>query len=255
MTDQWPALVQTSGQQAGAFFPVRADGIIIGRDPQADIRLPSPVVGRHHARISREGVDLVVEDLRSLNGTFVNGVRVDGTAVLRPDDTLRVADIELLYVLPGAHPIRDSEPTTDSQTYGDVEGPVNTGNPVNQGGSQIVGSGSIYQGNVHQGDRIEVDGDEGLEELFSGRGPGRALMVIGLVVALAGFAVFANVVFSFATGFGTAEPDFTSPFDKEILGLNAVATGFALFVGGGLLTSIGQGMSRAARKRETGKNP
>ena len=47
--------------------------LTIGRAEQSDIPLADPGVSRNHARVVREGDDFIVEDLRSTNGTEVNG--------------------------------------------------------------------------------------------------------------------------------------------------------------------------------------
>lgn len=249
MTNQWPALVVTSGPQAGQCFTVRSDHASVGRGADADIRVESYNVSRQHLRVSRRGAELLVRDLGSSNGTYVNGTRLAGVGVLKPGDTLRVADVELQYVVLGAPTRAGAAPSSRSYDFGDVSGPVNTGDPVNHGGNQVVGSGSIHHGNVHHGDRYDVEAglDNGFQELFSGRGPGRVLMAIGLIVAIAGFGIWMSIIFSGMTSGGPTAP---SPFEKDILGLNAAVTGFAMFGAGGLLMAVGAGMSKAARQRE-----
>jgi hypothetical protein len=58
---------------AGRVFPLSQLETTIGRSEQSDIALADPGVSRNHARIIREGDDFIVEDLRSTNGTEVNG--------------------------------------------------------------------------------------------------------------------------------------------------------------------------------------
>ncbi|RPJ24185.1 MAG: FHA domain-containing protein, partial [Chloroflexi bacterium] len=62
----------------------------IGRDPANDVVLASPGVSRFHAQVERVGQRYRVEDLRSANGTFVNGERIDGSVWLKPEDTIRI---------------------------------------------------------------------------------------------------------------------------------------------------------------------
>ncbi len=64
--------------------------ITIGRDPSNDVALASPNVSRFHAQIQRVGQRYRVEDLRSSNGVFVNGERVEGSLWLKPDDSIRI---------------------------------------------------------------------------------------------------------------------------------------------------------------------
>ncbi|MEI6622853.1 MAG: FHA domain-containing protein [Actinomycetes bacterium] len=68
--------------------------IIIGRDPAATISLADPLISRHHCRVAWRGPDLVVQDLDSRNGTFVNGTLVT-EAILRPGDQLSVGNTDL----------------------------------------------------------------------------------------------------------------------------------------------------------------
>jgi ABC transport system ATP-binding/permease protein len=64
--------------------------IQLGRDPSNDVVLSSPGVSRFHAQLERVGQRYRVVDLRSSNGTFVNGERVDGAVWLKPNDSIRI---------------------------------------------------------------------------------------------------------------------------------------------------------------------
>ena len=68
---------------------IRLDGfpVVLGRDPDADVRLRDAKISRRHCEINRLDGELVVRDLGSTNGTFVNGIRID-RAVLSPGDRL-----------------------------------------------------------------------------------------------------------------------------------------------------------------------
>jgi hypothetical protein len=71
---QAPAsLVLVQGGQPIRTWPLTAGELSIGRAEQSDIPLADPGVSRNHARVVREGDDFIVEDLRSTNGTEVNG--------------------------------------------------------------------------------------------------------------------------------------------------------------------------------------
>jgi hypothetical protein len=97
----------------------------------------------------------------------------------------------------------------------------------------------------------KIEQQDPWDELFSGHGFGRALMAIGLIVALAGFGAWAYMIFS--TG-SSHDPNAT-PFDKHVLGLPLAVIGFAAFAAGGILAGIGSGMSRAARRRAEALTP
>lgn len=70
--------------------------IQIGRDPSNDVVLPSPNVSRFHAQIQKIGQRYRVEDLRSSNGTFVNGERIDGPFWLKPEDSISIGQYRFL---------------------------------------------------------------------------------------------------------------------------------------------------------------
>ena len=67
------SLVLVQGGQPIRSWPLAGSQLTIGRAEQSDIPLADPGVSRNHARVVREGDDFIVEDLRSTNGTEVNG--------------------------------------------------------------------------------------------------------------------------------------------------------------------------------------
>src|SRR5207244_4199000 len=69
---------------------------IVGRRRDCDLRIRSSEVSRRHCLLSFQDGVLHVEDLDSVNGTFVNGVRVSGRQVVRPGDRLDVGPIQFL---------------------------------------------------------------------------------------------------------------------------------------------------------------
>jgi ABC-type multidrug transport system ATPase subunit/pSer/pThr/pTyr-binding forkhead associated (FHA) protein len=66
----------------------------IGRDPGNLVALDHPQVSRFHARLDRRGSQLVLRDLHSTNGTFVNGARI-GERVLREGDRVQLGPYSL----------------------------------------------------------------------------------------------------------------------------------------------------------------
>jgi pSer/pThr/pTyr-binding forkhead associated (FHA) protein len=76
-------------QPGGLYLDLNKAEVVLGRHSQADVRLPLPDVSRRHCRLFwADGVWRVC-DLHSLNGTLVNGQRVEETS-LHPGDTLRI---------------------------------------------------------------------------------------------------------------------------------------------------------------------
>jgi hypothetical protein len=83
-----PAVVVTSGPEAGRRLELGVE-IAIGRQ-DGDLVLEDPEVSRRHAVLRRSGESVVVEDLESTNGTFVNGERIHGAIAVGAGDQVRV---------------------------------------------------------------------------------------------------------------------------------------------------------------------
>ena len=69
----------------------------VGRGSSAGFTIDTPLASRFHCNLTASAEELVVEDLDSTNGTFVNGQRVQ-RATLREGDLLRLGGVELSVV-------------------------------------------------------------------------------------------------------------------------------------------------------------
>lgn len=84
-------LVALNQDVAGQEFFVDGPIVSVGRQSESDVSLFwDPYVSRRHARLRREGADWLLEDLGSANGTYLGDQRVDGPAVLKPGDRIRI---------------------------------------------------------------------------------------------------------------------------------------------------------------------
>ena len=94
-----PERVRASCWLIGRDFEFRlVDGEhIVGREPGVSIRLDSPKVSRHHARMVMNGPDVSIEDLGSKNGTFVRGVRIGTPTTLAPGDEIQIGPVKLVF--------------------------------------------------------------------------------------------------------------------------------------------------------------
>ena len=98
-----------SGRLEGGVVPLeRGCTLVIGRQPGADLLLTEDLVSRRHARLGYEGGELVIEDLGSTNGTFLNGLRVQRSRVVEGD---RVLVGESLFTLVRHDPARAASAT------------------------------------------------------------------------------------------------------------------------------------------------
>lgn len=79
--------------------PLDKDFITIGRKPSNILQIDNLAVSGYHAKIYRDGERFIIEDMGSLNGTFVNGVRVS-RHVLNDSDTAIIGKHTLSFILP-----------------------------------------------------------------------------------------------------------------------------------------------------------
>jgi len=85
-------LVMSQGPQPGQAFTLDRDALTVGRDPGNSIVIDDPQVSRQHARIAHQGGLMVIEDLGSTNGTFINGMRLTGPHALTNGDAIGLGE-------------------------------------------------------------------------------------------------------------------------------------------------------------------
>jgi FHA domain len=81
------------GLEAGSAFDL-VGGAVLGRGDSVDIHLEDPFASTRHARISWQGSTVMIEDLGSTNGTYLNGEPLRGPAPLHVGDRIRIGDSE-----------------------------------------------------------------------------------------------------------------------------------------------------------------
>jgi hypothetical protein len=95
-----PQLIAQDGTQ----YPITGSVTTIGRE-NCDIILPQDsLISRRHAKIERHGGNLVISDMDSSNGTFVNGSRLQAPHTLQTGDTIRVGSTSLTVQGAGGAP-------------------------------------------------------------------------------------------------------------------------------------------------------
>jgi ABC transport system ATP-binding/permease protein len=99
----------------GRATEVPAGGIKIGRATDNDIVIPDVLASRHHATLVPKPGGAEIIDNRSINGTFVNGARVE-SAVLHDGDTVTIGNVDLLFR--GGTLVRRTETEAATRTGG-----------------------------------------------------------------------------------------------------------------------------------------
>lgn len=93
-----PRLVveRAPGHEPGMIYDLDGD-LVLGRGDRAEIRLEDPFASSRHARIYEQGNSLVVEDLDSTNGTYLNEELLQTPRPLHPGDRVRIGDSEFAF--------------------------------------------------------------------------------------------------------------------------------------------------------------
>jgi pSer/pThr/pTyr-binding forkhead associated (FHA) protein len=89
-------------------YPLEGPELVIGRDPECQIRLNNPQVSRRHARLLIEGERVMVSDLGSRNGTFVAGRRIESPTPLH-DELVAIGHHKLFLARADGAPMHAGE--------------------------------------------------------------------------------------------------------------------------------------------------
>src|SRR6266704_1630687 len=87
-------LVILSEAQKGRSHELSVDKTTIGRVEDNTFQIAEPSVSSHHCEVLLRGTEVLIRDLNSTNGTFINGEKIT-EAVLKPGQSLRLGHIEL----------------------------------------------------------------------------------------------------------------------------------------------------------------
>jgi pSer/pThr/pTyr-binding forkhead associated (FHA) protein len=90
-------LIVASGKSAGRSISLKRNKLLIGRAEECDVRPLSEEVSRRHCAVTVGPTDVWVEDLKSRNGTYVNGKRIESETRIKvtDGDLIRVGSLEL----------------------------------------------------------------------------------------------------------------------------------------------------------------
>ena len=92
-------VIRSGGGRAGESFAVEGERMAIGRSPDANVFLDDVTVSRNHALLVKRRDGLYVDDLGSLNGTYVNRRRIESHRLANGDE-LQVGKYKLTYLAP-----------------------------------------------------------------------------------------------------------------------------------------------------------
>ncbi len=98
ITERAPRLVveRAPGHDAGMIYDLDSQ-LVFGRGDQSEIRIDDPFASSRHARIYEQGNSVVIEDLGSTNGTYLNEELLESPRPLHPGDRVRIGESEFSF--------------------------------------------------------------------------------------------------------------------------------------------------------------
>ena len=96
-----PKIVVLSEGLTGRSFELKVDKTTVGRLEDNAFQIPEQSVSSHHCELLLKGSDVIVRDLNSTNGTYINGDKIS-EKVLKPGQILRLGNVEARLETDGA---------------------------------------------------------------------------------------------------------------------------------------------------------
>lgn len=113
-------LVMFRGDGDNRPFTLRKEITIIGRREDCDLRIAVGDVSRKHCRVIQTDDSIEIEDLGSSNGTFVNGNKVQRSA-LAAGDTIQIGPVVFVIQVDGEPSLTEAKPTPKHQKAAAVD--------------------------------------------------------------------------------------------------------------------------------------
>ncbi|MBE0685410.1 MAG: FHA domain-containing protein [Anaerolineaceae bacterium] len=95
---EFPILIAQNGPLLGQRWGIKTE-IHVGRDPDCEIVVPDRQVSRVHARFTLDKSRVLLEDLGSKNGTFLNGTLLESPSILEEGDIIQIALVQSFFFL------------------------------------------------------------------------------------------------------------------------------------------------------------
>lgn len=185
-------LQQLEKNTQGLLFKLATPSTVVGRDDNCDLTITSPAVSRFHARIFQEQSRYFVEDLKSRNGTSLNGRRISAKEVLHDGDLIDFSTNRFVFYSQTSldeatgqwtgrkEPVRISGDQSDSDAS-IRHAPVRAGDTVPSSASEEIRLGGVRQARISAA--IRVSGAH-VNPLVAADASRKLLQVLQLVQAL-----------------------------------------------------------------------
>ncbi len=93
------------GMTPGKTFLLNAERMVIGRHPECEIVVDAGAISRQHAVVTKTSGDFFLEDLKSRNGTYLNGELIQGRRKLQENDRVKICDLLFAFHTGSAAPV------------------------------------------------------------------------------------------------------------------------------------------------------
>jgi hypothetical protein len=169
-----PRLVLLSEGMTGRTYDLTIERTTVGRSDENAFTIAEGSVSSRHAELILQGENVLVRDLNSTNGTFINGEQVTGEALLKPGQILRLGLVEMrLESGAPAAPAKKAQEHTIMIPQGVKLGQGDVGN--NPSGQGIT---SVFKKKSDRSNKVFL------------------LVVVGVVIAVIGIIAFAFLTFN-----------------------------------------------------------
>jgi pSer/pThr/pTyr-binding forkhead associated (FHA) protein len=94
-----PAIIINDGKQKGLFLPLGSRPAVLGRDPSISLQIDDQLASRRHVQVRLDEASnaYVLTDMKSSNGTLINGRPVTGETQLSDNDEITIGSTKLLF--------------------------------------------------------------------------------------------------------------------------------------------------------------
>jgi len=192
-------LVVLSAGLNGRTHELNVDKTTIGRVEDNTFQIAEPSVSSHHCEVLLKGADVVIKDLNSTNGTFINGEKIS-ESVLKVGQTLRLGQIELALLTEGM-PVPPPSPAPAPQPGSSAPAPAPAPAPSAAAAKKPADHTMVINRGVSLNDLAEGSRPAGFDTTSRGfskkKNQTNRLFVIGAIVVF--FVIVVVLLFVFST--------------------------------------------------------
>ncbi|HEY2084045.1 MAG TPA: FHA domain-containing protein [Verrucomicrobiae bacterium] len=189
-------LVVLSAGMNGRIHELNVDKTTVGRVEDNTFQIADPSVSSHHCEVLLRGTDVVIKDLNSTNGSFINGDKIS-ESVLKPGQTLKLGQIELQLLtegMPIPEPKAPTAPAPAPAGAAPAAGTPSAGAPMKKMDSTMVVPRGVNLNELSEGAR--PPGFDTTTKGFSKKKNNtNQMFIIGAIIAAVVIAIVLAVVF------------------------------------------------------------